>query len=65
MGEVEGQIAGIVWLLHGWALRKLNKHWLSLTSAGKEGDSGAPRTAGTRKKLNLDLQSILGKARKV
>lgn len=65
MGGVEGQIAGIVQLLHGWALRKLNKHWLALTSAGKEGDSGAPRTVGTRKNINLYLQSILGKARKV
>lgn len=64
MRGVEGQIVGIVQLLHGWDLRELHRHCLSLTSAGKEGYDGAQRTVGSRKKLNLYLQSILGKARK-
>lgn len=49
MRGVEGQIVGIVQLLRGWDLRKLNKHRLSLTSAGKEGYDGARRTVGRRK----------------
>lgn len=61
MRGVEGQIVGIVQLLHVWDLRKLNKHCLSLTSAGKEEYDGAWRTGGSRKNLNLYLQSIWGK----
>ena len=42
MKGVEGQIVGILQLLHGGDLRKLSKCCLSqLTSAGKEGYDGA------------------------
>lgn len=53
MKGVEGQIVGIVQLLHGGDLRKLSKCCLSrLTSAGKEGYDGARTTVEKSKPVS-------------